>query len=466
MFFNGLLNQICRMFAVFAIALSLILNTAISSAIAQTAEPETFNVWVAGDAHITTDSLYGIESLKLALRQSEGYWSPFFVEEEKDGVFLPVPAINWDIMLNLGDYSSSGYFPNDEEGRMVVDQYKALTKHYREDVYSVIGNHDANYYDQGPGSWFSKWIEPLNNNDGNDNAEFSGVNPELRRFPVTGTWEHYKFEAGNVLFLMLADRNDVSNPVGRGNSEDHKFGGFPPGAVTRDTFNWWKQQVEDNPEKIIITAHHHALRGTTTTSGFDDPSIHPGDGIGGYLAYIIENENPEEFQCSVYTDPPGLEDPDYPCAEFIGLGPFEQYLEDYYQEHGKPAIDLWLAGHSHGYPGEVVNGKGMTAKRWGVTFVQTAGLTHNYAAGVPLSRWLGFTDGSQSLDIRMYIHRDPYYSYINPEVAEEEDIPLPYADVPKGAIEENGWYEQPETYTIQLRHQFEAPDPDTRPAKT
>ena len=43
---------------------------------------------------------------------------------------------------------------------------------------------------------------------------------------------------------MLADRNDVPEPVGRGHSRDAKRGGYPAGAVTRETFNWWKQQFD------------------------------------------------------------------------------------------------------------------------------------------------------------------------------------------------------------------------------
>ena len=105
----------------------------------------------------------------------------------------------------------------------------------------VPGNHDAPYYDQGPGSWFRKWGDPLG-----ENTKLSGVDSARRPFPVEGTWERYRFVAGNILFLMLSDRNDVPNPVGRGHSKDKAKGGFPSGAVTRETFNWWKQQVLEN----------------------------------------------------------------------------------------------------------------------------------------------------------------------------------------------------------------------------
>ena len=96
-------------------------------------------------------------------------------------------------MINLGDFTSSQFPPRDGEGIVLVDQYQSISKHYREDIYTVSGNHDSGYYDDGAGSWFRKWSDPLG-----ENTAFSGVDSELRRFPIEGTWERYKFEAGNT----------------------------------------------------------------------------------------------------------------------------------------------------------------------------------------------------------------------------------------------------------------------------
>jgi hypothetical protein len=49
---------------------------------------------------------------------------------------------------------------------------------------------------------------------------------------------------------------------------DAQMGGFPAGAVTRETVDWWKEQVLANQDKIIVTAHHHVLRNTTTRSSY------------------------------------------------------------------------------------------------------------------------------------------------------------------------------------------------------
>ena len=199
-----------------------------------------------------------------------------------------------------------------------------MQKHRREQVYNVPGNHDAPYYDQGAGTWFQKWGDSLGRH-----TEFSGVDPERRPFPVEGTWERYRFQAGNMLFLMLADRNDAPEPVGRGHSRDGRSGGYPAGAVTRATFNWWKQQVLDNQDKIIVTMHHHALRDTTIASGRGEGNLRYHGASGGaegssYLYYLIENDDPDDFQFS--------------SDSYV----FEDFLDDFYQQHGRGAIDLWV----------------------------------------------------------------------------------------------------------------------------
>jgi hypothetical protein len=124
-----------------------------------------------------------------------------------------------------------------------------------------------------------------------------------------------------VLFLMMGDRNDGGPPVGRGTR-----GGYPAGAVTLETFEWWVDQVESNQDKIIISAHHHMLKETTVASGewegvnngyhgrFED-----GAPIGASYLYFVSGE------------------PD--------SGRFEGYLAEH-----PGAIDLWLGGHTHTNP--------------------------------------------------------------------------------------------------------------------
>tara|TARA_R110002049_G_scaffold72490_7_gene187496 strand:+ start:49068 stop:52058 length:2991 start_codon:yes stop_codon:yes gene_type:complete len=363
-----------------------------------------FKVWATSCSHVPADIRRGRESMALAIRQSEG-----FVEG--------APAFDWDIMLDAGDLSAHQFPPGDIDGQELLRQYRSLTKHRREQIYNVPGNHDAPYYDHGPGSWFRKWADPLG-----EHTTTSGVDADRRPFPVHGTWERYRFEAGNILFLMLADRNDVPEPVGRGHSADGRKGGYPAGAVTRETFDWWKQQVLENQDKIIVTMHHHALRDTTIASGYGEgnPRYHgPSGGAEGssYLYYLIENEDPEDFQ---FTKDAHV---------------FEEFLDQFHRDNGRGAIDLWIAGHTHVHgPDDRWGDKTISEQRWGVSFLQVAALTRFHAGANPVSRLLTFTDGSDKFAADVYLHDDSFKGH-----------PV-------------GWY-KPASRTFALRHPFKAPAP-------
>jgi hypothetical protein len=367
----------------------------------QSAEPREFHVWAASCAHVPADIRRDRESLALAIRQSEG-----LVES--------VPGFDWDIMIDAGDLSAHQYPPGDRDGMELIRQYQTMTQHRREQIYNVPGNHDAPYYDHGPGSWIRKWGDPLG-----ENTKFSGVDPKRRPFVVEGTWERYRFQAGNVIFLMLADRNDAPEPVGRGHSKDRHRGGFPAGAVTRDTFNWWKQQVLENQDKIIVTLHHHVLRDTTIASGNGEgnPRYHGASGGpegSSYLYYLIENDDPDDFQ---YTSDAHV---------------FEDFLDAFHKGHGRGAIDLWIGGHTHVKgPEDDWGDKTISERKWGVGFLQVAALTRHHGGSFPLSRVLSFSDGSDRLSAKVYLHE-------------------PYEDAPVGfyAASEIKW---------PLRHKFDAP---------
>ena len=363
-----------------------------------------FRVWATSCSHVPADVLRGRKSLGSAIEQSEG-------------LVKDAPGFDWDIMIDAGDLSAHQYPPGDADGEELLRQYRVMTKHRREQIYNVPGNHDAPYYDHGPGSWFRKWGDPLG-----ENTEFSGVDPKRRPFPVEGNWERYKFQAGNILFLMLADRNDAPAPVGRGHSQEKFSGGFPAGAVTRDTFNWWKQQVLENQDKIIITMHHHVLRETTIASGRGEghPRYHGSSGSAAgssYLYYIIEKDDPDDFQ---YKEDAHV---------------FEDFLDDFQKKNGRGAIDLWVGGHTHvKNPDDTWGGKTISETRWGVSFLQVAALTRHHGGALPMSRLIRFTQGCSSARADVYLHQNTYK---------------------KNRI---GWYE-PASVDLPLRHKFVAPAP-------
>ena len=372
--------------------------------------PREFRVWATSCSHVPADIRKGRESLAKAIRQSEGF--------EKDA-----PAFDWDVMIDAGDLSAHQFPPGDRDGKELHRQYRTMKKHRREQVYNVPGNHDAPYYDHGLGSWFRKWGDPLG-----ENTAYSGVDPSRRPFPVEGSWERYRFQAGNLLFLMLSDRNDAPTPVGRGHSSEANKGGFPAGAVTRETFRWWKRQVLENQDKIIITMHHHVLRDTTVASGAGEghPRYH-GDSGGGegssYLYYLIEKDDPNDFQ---FTRDAHV---------------FEDFLAEFQEQNGRGAIDLWIGGHTHVKdPDDHFGAKTITETRWGVHFLQVAALTLHHAGADPLSRLLTFRDGSDKLDADVYVHEQTHSNH-----------PV-------------GFY-QPAAKSLSLRHPFDAP-PSIQPMST
>ena len=120
----------------------------------------------------------------------------------------------------------------------------------------MVGNHDASGPSEPQQWWFKKWLDPADNS-----TQFSGVDATKRPFLVDSTWERYSFEAGSLLFLMMGDRNDGGPPVGRDID-----GGYPAGAISSETFEWWREILASYPDKIIISAHHHMLKETTVGS--------------------------------------------------------------------------------------------------------------------------------------------------------------------------------------------------------
>jgi len=363
----------------FIVSTTLAASAGVGAALAAAAEPtlsnqatgKVFRLWTMGCAHVGSDLRKGKrESLADAIRQSE--------QGGKEGG----PPFDWDIALGVGDLSGSQEPPDDEEGREVVRQFQAAKDHRREDFYNLAGNHDASRHGQPTMEWFRRWVDPTG-----ENTATSGVDPARRPYPVEGTWERYAFRAGNLLFLVMSDRNDLEPPVGRG-----QRGGYPAGAVTGETFQWWKRMVEQNPDSIIISAHHHMLKETTVKSGPWEGMTKRPDGSwrSGVHGYFPQGA-PQGASYLYFVD-------GRPDAQA-----FERYLADH-----PGAIDLWIGGHTHAYPDDVTNGRSHIERKWGVNFINTAALTRHHGGKVPMSRLLTFTDGSNRVRVQCYLHTSEY----------------------------------------------------------
>ena len=333
----------------------------------------TFRVWAMGCSHVGTDQRVAKrESLAEAIRHSE------------QGGPGEAPAFEWDIALHLGDSSGNQGSPSAGEGREVVRQFCSGTKHRREQFYNVAGNHDAS----GPGEptmeWYRTWIDPEGLH-----PEQSQVDPARRPYPISGNWERYSFRVGNLLFLMMSDRNDGGPPVGR-----DQRGGYPAGAVTGETFNWWREQVESHPDALIVSAHHHMLRETTVASGPWEGFSKKAD--GGWQSHYHG-----------YFPAGGPAGASY--LYFVDGKPDAQAFERYLDEH-PGAIALWLGGHTHAPPDDDKGGRTHVETRWGVHFVNVAALSryHGRKTSVPMSRLFTFTEGSKQLKVQCYLHTSQF----------------------------------------------------------
>jgi len=336
-------------------------------------EDTGLRVWATGCCHVGTDLRQGRQSLADAIRHSER-------GGEEGG-----PPFAWDIALHLGDLSGSQTPPDDEEGREVVRQFGAAKAHRREQFYNLVGNHDASGADQECQWWFRKWVDPEGLH-----PEHSGVRAPRRPFAVEGTWERYAFRAGNLLFLMMSDRNDGGPPVGRG-----ERGGYPAGAVSGETFEWWKGMVEAHREEcIIVTCHHHMLKETTVASG-------------AWEGFVKDEEGNWKAQYHGYFPDGGPEGASY--LYFVDGRPDAQAFEGYLAQH-PGAIDLWLGGHTHTHPDDHFGGRGHVEEKWGVTFANVSSLSRHHAnrTTVPMSRHFTFEPGSDRVRIQCYLHTSDY----------------------------------------------------------
>ena len=325
-------------------------------------------------SHVGTDLAEGRESLADAIRQSEY------------GGAEDAPPFDWDIALVLGDHSGAQKSPTDEEGREIVRQFGASRKHRREDFYTLAGNHDAPIEADVPLQWWvRKWVDPVG-----ESPEFSGVHRSDLPYPIEGTWERYSFSIGNLRFLMMSDRNDLPPPVGR---RGVSTGGYPSGAVTAETFEWWRRNVEANADSVIVSAHHHMLKETTVASGPWEGYVKGEDGNwqSHYHGYFADG-GPEGASYLYFVD----EKPDAQAFEgYLAVNP--------------GATDVWLGGHTHTNPDDRTGGRSHVERKWNCTFVNVAALSRYHGTyNIPMSRLLTFTDGSDEVRVQCYLHSDQH----------------------------------------------------------
>ena len=183
----------------------------------------------------------------------------------------------------------------------------------------------------------------------------------------------------------MSDRNDGGPPVGRG-----KRGGYPAGAVTADTYSWWKKMVQENPESVIVSAHHHMLKETTMASG-------------EFEGFRKTNNGAYKSHYHGYFPAGAPKGASY--LYFVDKKPDAQAFEAYLAENPN-AIDFWLGGHTHSHPDDMKGGRSHVERKWDVNFVNCAALSKYHAnkTTIPISRLLTFTAGSDKVQVQCYLH--------------------------------------------------------------
>ena len=191
-------------------------------------------------------------------------------------------------------------------------------------------SHDADF------SWFKEtresakvtdWYQIAGNHDVRSGAIF------YKYFPQP---QYYAVEYGNLLFLFLSDQSTASRT-----------------DISDDAFLWWKDMVENNREKIIITVTHAQLK----KSGL----------MGSILpSRVIHNSKR-----------------------------FEKVLQ-------QEKVALWVSGHSHlpqGLSGSVTVSKDLG----GTSFVNVASISDELFLDSE-SRFFYFQDGSDVVWMRSRNH--------------------------------------------------------------
>ncbi len=337
---------------------------------------QTFSLWATSDAHVIREANADSQDPLAVPRQSLAG----AIEQAEGPEGFP-----YDIALHLGDLIDFDY-ETEESYRTYIAQL-AKSHKGRHAWYHLGGNNDENsVLNDGvsiDNEYYRKVIDPTG-----EFPETSGVDNSKRPFPVTGTYERYHFDVGNMRYLVLSDRNDLPAPYGRGEG-----GFYVDGAITLESFQWLVDQVIKNPDRILAVLCHHPLKNTTISSGIDECWEQQ------YLCgYDPNNRNkPESRLMGVLHQVYDVDPYDSPKFHNL-LG----------QNIG--VVDMWLSGHVHHRVEELYNGRGKYAHVFGGHHFNIGTLCrfrHHANIISAQSTLFSFTEGCEWFDSKVYIHDHP-----------------------------------------------------------
>jgi predicted phosphodiesterase len=179
------------------------------------------------------------------------------------------------------------------------------------------------------------WFEIAGNHEAKDIETYKKlINPHL----------HYSVKAGNILIIFMSNSEKGQQTV-----------------IPDKIFEWWKNKVISNQDKLIITVTHASLK----NSGLLQSKI------GLKRQFIKDSKR------------------------------FEKVLKKY-------KVDLWISGHSH-LPGYLPYTDYKNETLGGTVFIDNGAIRKDFMAGIE-SRLIYFLPGTDRLIIRHRDHADGKFS--------------------------------------------------------
>lgn len=322
-----------------------------------------FVIGVTGCDHRGTDIVHGHDPLKRAVRDLEN--------------------IGADIIIHGGDHTRKG-LPRDSDGPSFYNSIRSgLKGGLIERIYPKPGNHERTAA-AGFASldYFRKWFDPLG-----EFPETSGVRNYLRPLKIQpgGRADLYRMQLGNVNLMQLGDVNRPETPLRSDATGD------PGGVVLPETYERWKQEVNDAHDRDDLTFvfSHYGLKDTVTGTG----EYEGGKLVNGVYQGIYHAAGKDNGQTSSY-------------LAYVGEQKGRPFIEWMEQNPGK--CHLWMNHHNHIYSGLKIGNKGHFAFKEGCHFVN-GGFVSKFHGGPgvyanPKSRLIVLEDGSDEIRVRAYMH--------------------------------------------------------------
>ena len=357
----------------------------------------TLKVWASGDPHLN-NSIVKI-----------GYNSIQVPYADMDAI-----GYDWDLAISVGDWDSNqrppslnpadaAYENSVSEGEAVRDALASSPNHTRAETYCINGNHDCGILNH---DWIERYIDIL----GTQPLESGVINSE-RPFPMTfmaaGRWDSYYITIGNLIILMISDRNEVEGVFGRGNIDPSVFppdgtngtvnGGYPSGCISIETWEWMKSVILSNTDKNIWVCTHQNPRNTTIGTPDGDSELWHSTTTGEFGA------------ASIYTlyDDTGGGNHDIATDAIL----------DFFEANTQHTVSLWMCGHTHVRVGEVYNNRGVTYQKHGVVFQNVCSLSQTFVRGIygrVQSKSWTIEVVNKTVKLRCYVHLP---------VSIEQDVP-------------------------------------------